>query len=285
MAKGTKILDFYYLCLMILFPPCKINLGLHVLGKRADGFHELESLMYQIPFTDILEIMPAEQFSFVSGGLPIPGSVDTNLCFRAFELMHVRYGITPVEIHLHKQIPMGGGLGGGSSDAAYVLRGLNTLFALGLSTETLQELASELGSDCPLFIDELPQIARGRGELLQAVDISLQGYFVKLVNAGFHVSTRDAFASVNFYTGTTSVAELVQQPVANWKESLTNGFEASVFAIHPQLQEIKDQLYAEGAVYAAMSGSGSTVFGIFRDQPEMTFSKTDPAVLEHVLAL
>lgn len=270
---------------MILFPPCKINLGLHVLGKRPDGFHELESLMYQVPFTDILEIIPAKHFSFSSGGLPIPGNVETNLCVRAFELMHAQYGIPPVEIYLHKLIPMGGGLGGGSSDAAYVLRGLNTLFSLGLSVQTLQQLAAELGSDCPLFIEEMPQIAKGRGEVLRPVSVSLQGYFLKLVNAGFHVSTRDAFAKVDFYSGTAPVEELVQQPLETWKENLGNSFESSVFAIHPQLQDIKDQLYTEGAVYAAMSGSGSTMFGIFHKKPEPTFSKAGPNVLEHILAL
>jgi 4-diphosphocytidyl-2-C-methyl-D-erythritol kinase len=238
--------------------------------------------MYQVPFTDVLEIVPTTHFSFASSGFPIPGDAANNLCVKAYELLCDRYHIGPVRMHLHKIIPMGGGLGGGSSDAAYVLRGLNDLFALDLPAATLQDLAAELGSDCPLFIQEAPQIARGRGELLETISFSLKGYFVKLVNAGFHVSTREAFAHVSFYTGEAGISTLIQQPIADWKNTLGNSFEVSVFAIHPELEQLKAALYAEGAVYAAMSGSGSTMFGIFREEPELTFSKVDPTVLEFI---
>lgn len=272
MAKVTKILDFCYLCFMILFPPCKINLGLQILGKRSDGYHDLDSLMYQLPLTDILEIVPAEKFAFFSSGLDIPGNIDTNLCVKAFQLMESEFSISPVHIHLHKIIPMGGGLGGGSSDAAYVLLGINELFALNLEKKQLQELAAQLGSDCPLFIEKTPQIAQGRGELLSTFPLDLQGFYIKLVNIGIHVSTKDAFSKVKFCEHGQTVAEIVSKPMETWKETLKNDFEYSVFQYHSQLELVKAKLYEEGAVYASMSGSGSTMFGIYREKPAFSFS-------------
>jgi len=254
---------------MILFPPCKINLGLHILSKRPDSYHALDTLMYQLPFTDILEIIPAPQFKFTATGLEIPGDEHSNLCIRAFQLMKSRYNISNVHIHLHKIIPMGGGLGGGSADAAYTLKGLNAIFGLQLENNVLQELAAELGSDCPLFIQEMPQIAQGRGEVLSISPVSLKGYYIKLVNPGIHVSTKEAFANVSFYAGKMTVEEIVSKPVEMWKDLLVNSFENSVFKQHPSLQQVKEKLYEEGAVYAAMSGSGSTLFGIFKDEPSL----------------
>lgn len=273
-----------YLYPMILFPPCKINLGLHVLNKREDGYHNLDTLMYQVPLTDVLEIIPSETFHFQSTGLEIPGDVDTNLCVKAFQLIQSRYGIPNVTIHLHKIIPMGGGLGGGSSDASYVLKGLNKLFDIQISVETLQSLAAELGSDCPLFIHENPQIAQGRGEILSDFELDLSSYFLKLVNVGIHVSTKEAFSNVQFYDHFQSVADLLTNPIDRLKNMLKNDFETSVFFHHPQLQRVKDQLYAEGAVYASMSGSGSTMFGLFATEPKKTFSAED-GVFETVIAL
>ncbi len=256
---------------MILFPPCKINLGLHILGKRPDGYHALDTLMFQLPFTDLLEIIPSETFSFTSSGLEVPGDASSNLCVKAFRLMQQQYQIPNVKIHLHKIIPMGGGLGGGSADASYVLTGLDQLFNLYLSRERLQELAAELGSDCPLFIQPQPQIAQGRGEILSDFEIDLSGYYIKLVNVGIHVSTREAFSKVAFYEHVADVAAIVSKPVESWKDMLKNDFEQSVFEHHPQLQEVKNKLYAEGAVYASMSGSGSTMFGVYRDEPGVSF--------------
>lgn len=273
-----------YLYPMILFPPCKINLGLHVLNKREDGYHNLDTLMYQVPFTDVLEIIPSETFHFQSTGLEIPGVVTSNLCVKAFQLIQSRYRIPNVTIHLHKIIPMGGGLGGGSSDASYVLKGLNKLFDIQLSVETLQSLAAELGSDCPLFILENPQLAQGRGEILSDVSLDLSGYFLKLVNVGIHVSTKEAFSNVQFYDHTLSIAELIQLPIKEWKSTLKNDFEVSVFSHHPGLKTVKTQLYNEGAVYASMSGSGSTMFGLFASEPKMTFS-AESQVFEMIIPL
>lgn len=256
---------------MIFFPPCKINLGLHVINKREDGFHNIETLMFQLPFTDVLEMIPSGKFSFNSTGLPIPGIPADNLCIRAFQLMQKAYDIPNVKIHLHKVIPMGGGLGGGSSDATYVLSGLNTMFELGLREAKLQELAAILGSDCPLFVKTVPQIASGRGEILVDFPLSLKGYYLKLVNIGIHVSTQIAFSNIVFQEHHESIRSLVYQPLEHWKDILKNDFEKTVFTSRTELKELKDQLYAEGAVYASMSGSGSTMFGIFKTEPVLSF--------------
>ena len=174
---------------MILFPPAKINLGLKVLGKRPDGYHSIETCMIAVPFTDILEILPAERFQFVQTGLKVDGDVNDNLCSKAFHLLQEKYDLKGAYIHLRKNIPMGAGLGGGSADGTFVLRGLNDLFSLGLTNEELRNFAAQLGSDCPFFVEDVPQIAKGRGEELESAEVDLSGYYVKLINPGIHVGT------------------------------------------------------------------------------------------------
>jgi 4-diphosphocytidyl-2-C-methyl-D-erythritol kinase len=257
---------------MILFPPAKINLGLHILFKRQDGYHELETGMVVIPFFDILEIIPSDTFHFKQTGLPIPGDISSNLCIKAYELMRQEYNIPAVYIHLRKIIPMGGGLGGGSSNAAYVLKGINSLFSLNLVDARLQELASRLGSDCPFFIKDNPQVATGRGEIVQGISLNLSGHYLKIINAGIHVSTIEAYDGVHFSANSIPLRDILMLPMSNWKNKLVNDFEKTVFAKYPQLAAIKTKLYSEGAVYAAMSGSGSTLFGLFTRKPKMTFS-------------
>ncbi len=267
---------------MILFPPAKINLGLHILNKRNDGYHELETAMIPIPFTDILEILPSKKFEFKQSGIPIPGDIDSNLCVKAYLLMKEKYNIPPIFIHLKKIIPMGGGLGGGSSDASFILKGINTLFSLNLSNEILENLASQLGSDCPFFIQNIPQIAKGRGEILSKTTIDLTGYYLKIINIGIHVGTKEAFEGVQFSKNTKTVSEIVTQPIETWKTELENDFEKTVFAIYPELLEVKKQLYKEGAIYTSMSGSGSTLYGIFGKEPEKTYS-TEEKVIELIV--
>lgn len=267
---------------MILFPPAKINLGLHILFKRNDGFHELETAMTPIPFTDILEILPSNKFEFKQTGLPIPGNTENNLCVRAYYLMKEKYAIAPIYIHLKKIIPMGGGLGGGSADAAYVLTGINTLFNLNLSNSILEDLASQLGSDCPFFIQDIAQLAKGRGEKLSTITINLKGYYLKLVNISIHVGTKEAYDGAAFSSSKKSITEIVNLPISQWKNELTNDFEKTVFSIHPKLAELKESLYKEGAIYAAMSGSGSTLFGIYEIEPSKAFSD-QPNVMELIL--
>lgn len=270
---------------MILFPPCKINLGLNILNKREDGYHNLETIMFQLPFYDVLEIVPSESFTFTSSGIPIDANPSQNLCVKTYNALKNRFDLSPVNIHLHKNIPMGGGLGGGSSDATYVLKGLNELFELNLTTTQLQEISAELGSDCPLFVETAPQLATGRGEILEPIAVNLSGYYLKLVNIGIHVSTQLAFSSVSFSNEGESLRTLIQQPIENWKNTIKNGFESSVFAKFPELNTLKSKLYDEGAVYAAMSGSGSTLFAIYKNEPLLSFSEKQSAVLEKIIYL
>ena len=267
---------------MILFPPAKINLGLHILFKRNDGYHELETVMTPLPFTDILEILPCKKFEFIQTGLTIPGDSQSNLCVKAYLLMKEKYNIPPVYIHLRKIIPMGGGLGGGSSDAAFVLQGINDLFQLNLTPQKLEELAAQLGSDCPFFIQNVPQVAKGRGEILTPIELKLKGYYIKILNLGIHVGTKEAYDGCTFSNNSKTLSDIISQPISTWKNELKNDFETSVFKIHPKLEAAKQALYNEGAIYAAMTGSGSTLFGIFEVEPAKTYSN-NPEVLELIM--
>lgn len=252
---------------MILFPPAKINLGLNVLGKRPDGYHEIDTCMYPIQWTDVLELIPQDTFDFVQTGLIVDGPMEDNLCVKAFRQMQAHFNVPNVYMHLQKNIPMGAGLGGGSSDAAYVLKGINELFDLGVGNEKLMELAAELGSDCPFFIEAKPQLGQGRGELLREVDVNLKGYFIKVIHPGIHVGTKEAYQGVRFPEDQVSLSSLLRQPISSWRHTLQNSFEATVMPKHKGIEDLKLQMYSEGAVFAAMSGSGSSVFGIYENRP------------------
>lgn len=253
---------------MILFPPAKINLGLHVLGKRDDGYHNIDTCMMAIPLHDVLEILPSDEFEFHQSGIEIDGDQEDNLCVKAFRLMQGLYRILNVRIYLLKNIPAGAGLGGGSADATYVLMGLNDFFNLKLSTYQIRELSARLGSDCPFFVEGKPQIAQGRGEILTSIQVDLKGYYIQLINPGIHIGTAESYASIDLYRGNKNVRTILKEPIENWREALTNSFEKKAFQQHPILSEIKDELYQNGAVYSAMSGSGSTIFGLFKEEPK-----------------
>lgn len=248
---------------MVSFPHCKINLGLNIVSKRPDGFHNIETCFYPVPFTDILEIIPSTDFSFTQSGIRIPGLPDDNLCVKAFRFLKGDFGIENVKIHLHKIIPMGAGLGGGSSDGAFSLRLLNSIFDLKLSVDQLKNYASQLGSDCSFFIEDAPMIGKGRGEQLLPASINLKGYFLVLVNPGVHISTSEAYAGITPQKSAISLDELIMRPIAEWRRFLKNDFEKSIFEKHPSIGRWKDKMYSLGAIYASMSGSGSSVFGIF----------------------
>lgn len=249
---------------MVRFPPCKINLGLSVVAKRDDGYHDIETCFFPLPWNDILEIIPAKTMSFTNTGIGIPGQPDENLCLKAYYLLQEEFDLPPVDIHLHKIVPMGAGLGGGSSDAAATLRILNELFTIGLSVSQLEKYASKLGSDCTFFIHEKPMIGSGRGEILNPIDFSLQGKFIVVVKPEIHVSTQDAYNSVIPGSAKVSIKSLLEKnDTAIWKKSLKNDFENSVFDQFPEIEKIKKLLYTYEATYASMSGSGSAVFGIF----------------------
>lgn len=257
---------------MVLFPNCKINLGLHVLQKRSDGFHDLETVFYPLPLYDALEIVTAEEPIFSHSGIEIPGDEGNNLCRKAYELLKQDFPQLPaVHIHLHKNIPIGAGLGGGSSDGAFTLRILNTRYNLGLSTEQLEAYAARLGSDCPFFIRNAPGLARGRGELITPLQLDLGQWSFLLVHPCIHINTGWAFGQLTPGAPVLPLEKVDWANVMAWKEQLVNDFEAPVFAAYPVIGGIKEKMYRHGAVFAAMSGSGSAVVGIFPKNgiPEM----------------
>lgn len=253
---------------MIFFPQSKINLGLEVLKKRDDGYHEIQSCLFEIPLNDVIEILPASKFTFTIEGLSIPGNHEDNLCVKAYELMKEKYEVNAVEIILLKNIPMGAGLGGGSSDATAVITGLNDYFELNLLDEEMEALAAELGSDCPFFVKGGAQLATGRGEILSSVSVDLDNCWIQLINPGIHVSTAEAYDGVKF-DKKSSLTEILEDR-SRWKNELCNSFEEHIFKKHNSLLEIKNSFYENGAFYAAMSGSGSTMFGLFESEPEST---------------
>lgn len=254
---------------MISFPTCKINIGLRIVEKRPDGYHNLQTIFYPIALHDVLEIIEApagsEAVTYSHSGLPIFSNSQNNLCIRAYHLLRNDFkNLPPIKMHLHKCIPMGAGLGGGSADAAFALQSINTQFYLGLSEQALMNYALELGSDCPFFILNKPCLAHGRGERLQPLPLQLNNYKIVLVNPGIHINTGMAFSEIkpgNLHS--TPLDSLIPLPIEQWKQHIHNDFETPVFARHPQIAEIKNLLYQHGAHYASMSGSGSTVYGIF----------------------
>jgi 4-diphosphocytidyl-2-C-methyl-D-erythritol kinase len=251
---------------MIVFSSCKINLGLCVQQKRADGYHDLETVFYPVPFHDVIEVIRTEQppVQFSSSGIGVDVPPEQNLCMKAYTLLKRQFDLPPLQLHLHKSIPSGAGLGGGSANAAFTLRLLNAKLSLGLGTEQLLDLALQLGSDCPFFIVNKPCFAAGRGELLEPVDLPvLQGYQLALINTGIHISTAWAFGKIKIRPAGPQVKDVVRQPVESWRHELVNDFEGPVFAEYPTLKAIKDKLYEHGAAYAAMSGSGSGMYGLF----------------------
>jgi len=253
---------------MIVFPNCKINLGLRILRKRQDGYHDLETIFFPIPVTDILEIrlQPHKdgEITLTQTGYPITGPIMENSCVKAYQLLKNQFPLLKsVDVHLHKNIPTGAGLGGGSADCVFMLLELKELFQLSLSKEDLATLSLQLGSDCPFFLLNKPAIAEGRGEILKELTLTLKGYHLLLINPGVTISTAVAFGGCNPDLNGRSLASIIQQPITTWKDDLKNQFEDSIFKQFPDLASIKDALYAEGAIYASMSGSGSTLFGIF----------------------
>jgi 4-diphosphocytidyl-2-C-methyl-D-erythritol kinase len=254
---------------MICFPSCKINLGLRITEKRADGFHALETVFYPITLTDALEIIiepetSAAPLTFTSSGLAINGDPSDNLCFKAYGLLKKDYPSIPnIKMHLHKKIPMGAGLGGGSSDGAFTLVTLNQLFNLQLSEQALLDYALQLGSDCPFFILNTPAFATGRGEILTPTSLDLKGYSIVIVNPGIAISTKLAFSLITPKAPDNNLLAVIQQPITTWKDELINDFEEPIFNSFPELANIKETLYQKGAIYASMTGTGSTVYGIF----------------------
>jgi len=261
---------------MITFPVAKINLGLNVVEKRPDGYHNLQTVFYPVPIMDALEIVP------MSDGFPsdvdcdlkvtnitIEGDEQRNLVVRAYQLLKADFPDMPrVHAHLWKGIPTQAGMGGGSSDCGYMIRLLNETFELGLTSEQMQQYAARLGADCAFFIESRACYAEGIGERLQPIDLDLSGWHIGVVRPDIPVPTKEAFSRIHPHYPALNCREVVKQPVETWRDTLTNDFEESVFALHPEIGDVKEQLYKMGATYAAMSGSGSALFGLFKEEPD-----------------
>ena len=262
---------------MVSFPNCKINLGLKVLRRRDDGFHDLETIFYPLPLHDILEAVRSPELQFSATGRPIPGDPGANLTIRAWQLLRQDFPDLPfVHIFLHKQIPIGGGLGGGSADGAFALDLLNRQFGLGLDTDRLALYAARLGSDCAFFLLNKPCLGQGRGERLEALSLDLSGYSFLLIHPGIHISTAEAFSRCRPGDSGSPLRSIVTQPLTTWRDNLANDFEAPLFDRYPILREIKQSLYDRGALYAAMTGSGSCLYGIF-EKGQVPDKGWDPA--------
>lgn len=262
---------------MVVFPNAKINLGLRVKSKRSDGYHELDTVFYPVNICDILEVVSLQASSPKSGGdvdfshsgLDIPGNQSSNLCLKAYHLLKKDFpDIPPVQMHLHKKIPMGAGMGGGSADGAFTIRLLNDKFRLGMTDETMQAYAIQLGSDCPFFICNKPVSATGRGEIMEPIPCDLSSWEMLIVNPGIHVGTAEAFRQIRLSPDAPSCKDIIQLPVEEWQNHLVNDFEQTVFPLYPALERLKSMLYEMGASYASMTGSGSTVYGLFKTMPD-----------------
>ena len=260
---------------MINFPVAKINLGLNVVSKREDGYHNLETVFYPVPIKDALEVFPMED-GFPSDvrcdlkvtNLFIDGDEQKNLVVKAYNMIAQDYELPRVHVHLYKHIPTQAGMGGGSSNCAYMIRLLNEMFSLGMSDEKMIGYAARLGADCAFFIKAQPAYAEGIGEKLQPISIDLSGCKMLVVRPNIPVSTKEAFSLITPQVPKKNCLDIVRQPIETWKDELVNDFERSVFAIHPEIGRLKEMMYEQGAVYAAMSGSGSSVFGLFSDTPD-----------------
>ncbi|MBV6483790.1 MAG: 4-diphosphocytidyl-2-C-methyl-D-erythritol kinase [Flavobacteriales bacterium] len=248
---------------MIVFPNAKINIGLNVVEKRPDGFHNIESIFYPVlELFDVLEVIISDKLKFTSSGISIPGNNQDNLCLKAYHLIKTDFDVAPVHIHLHKVIPIGAGLGGGSSDAAFTLKVLNQLFELNLTDEQLINYARKLGSDCAFFIKNEPVYAFGKGDEFEPITLDLSKFDIKIEYPNIHVGTAEAYAGVKPKKSEINLKEVIQLPISEWRNKLKNDFEDSIFPNHPQIKALKEQFYSEGALYASMTGSGSAVFGL-----------------------
>ena len=267
---------------MICFPNAKINLGLNIVSKREDDYHNLETIFYPIMIKDALEIIVSDQGkdSFVESGIKTTLNTGDNLVIKALTEMRKHYSIPSLEVRLLKKIPFGAGIGGGSADASFMLKLLNNKFSLGASDSELVNMAAQLGADCPFFIHNRPLFASGTGDVFEEIDLSLQDYYLILVKPDIHISTKDAFSKIIPQIPNVSLLEISKRPVSEWKDVMFNDFEKSILPKYPVIQNIKDKLYALGAEYASMTGSGSSVYGIFNKKTDLKHHFADCFVWE-----
>ncbi len=258
---------------MIVFPNAKINIGLYVTGRRPDGFHNIETIFFPIPLFDVLEVLEQKnttgrQYDFTSSGISLGDCTsEQNLCVKAVKLLSNDFKLPPLRIHLHKNIPLGAGLGGGSADASSTIKAINELSQLNMNNEVMKNYASKLGSDCAFFVENKTSFATGRGEVLFPIHFNLWGYHLVIIHPGITINTADAYADVKIASPKNSLSDLMKTPVDKWRNIIANDFEESVFVKYPEIKNIKEIFYSAGAVYASMSGSGSSVYAVFDETP------------------
>jgi 4-diphosphocytidyl-2-C-methyl-D-erythritol kinase len=267
---------------MLAFANAKINLGLFLTEKRKDGYHNLQTVFYPIKLYDVVELTDASETSFCTKGIEIPGNVTDNSCLKAFERLQIDYKLPNQKITLLKNIPIGAGLGGGSADAAFLIKLINEKFNLGLTMAQMQDYARTIGADCAFFIENKPVYAFAKGDEFEQVSVDLSPYFLVLIKPSVHLSTAEAYQNVKIAWPSSSLKELINLPVADWKENIFNNFEESVFEAHPQIDEIKTKLYAAGATFALMSGSGSSVYAIFEKPVSLPELEKDNQVFYNI---
>ena len=273
---------------MITFPRAKINIGLRITGRRPDGFHDIETLFCPVPLCDALEFVAAKDHInadiLTVTGISTGGETQDNLVLKAVRKLREKHSFPALKIHLHKSIPAGAGLGGGSSDAAFILKGINRCYGLKLDNDTLREIALELGSDCPFFIDCTPAYASGRGEILIPCEKNLlENHYMVLLNPGVGINTREAYQNCNPGKASVSLHKLINMSSDKWRDNIVNDFEEYAFSRHPQIRMFKEELYRAGALLSLMSGSGSSVFGIFTKKPKLTESLMEFVIWQGVL--
>jgi 4-diphosphocytidyl-2-C-methyl-D-erythritol kinase len=255
---------------MIAFPNAKINAGLRIIEKLPSGYHSLKSLMIPTKFCDILEFVPSDKDEFVTSGIPVPGKKEENIVLKTLFLLRQHFQIPALKIHLHKVIPMGAGLGGGSADAAFFLKTINDFFSLGMDTDQQEAMIAKIGSDCSFFIRNKPAIISGTGDKISVYPLHIENYYLAIAYPGFAISTAEAYAGITPGKEEIPLREVIDKGIKNWDAILKNDFEESLFPRYPQLKEIKEEFYSNGAVYASMSGSGSSIYGIYEKKPEFT---------------
>jgi len=251
---------------MVVFPNAKINIGLDIIRKRSDGFHEINTVFYPIGLKDSLEFIEGKETSFKNYGIEIDCTDEDNLILKAFNLIKEKHAIPQLSIALMKNIPFGAGLGGGSADASFMITALNEYYNLGMSEDEMCNISLQIGSDCPFFIKNRPMFASGRGEIFKEISLSLQGKYLVLINPGIHVGTKEAYGGIVPAEPTVNLFDAIQKDITEWEHCISNKFEESVFALYPEIKTIKEKLYEKGALFASMSGSGSSVFGIFEKE-------------------
>jgi 4-diphosphocytidyl-2-C-methyl-D-erythritol kinase len=267
---------------MITFPSAKINIGLNIIKKRNDGYHNLETIFYPIKIKDALEIIESSEMGFETSGIAIPGQSSDNLCLKAYDLLKKDFDLPNINIHLHKKIPIGAGLGGGSADAAFFIKLVNDKFNLALTESKMQDYCRKLGADCAFFIQNKPVYAFDKGDVFEAIDLDLSNYHLTLVMPAVHVSTAEAYNGVNPKQPSISLKELIKLPLAEWQGKITNDFEEHILNNHPQIAKVKTDLLAAGALFALMSGSGASVYGIFEKPVDLSLLEKENLVFNGI---